>query len=77
MSVVKRSVAFAAEIAEEADQRAGERGFSRLVNEAVEQHLQALRIAELHAQFVTDHGPAPAGLRHEVEDEWARVYDPA
>lgn len=77
MSVVKRSVAFSAEVAKEADERAGERGFSRLVNEAVEQHLQALRIGELYAQFVADQGPTPAGLRHEVEDEWARVNDPA
>ena len=77
MSVVKRSVAFSQEVAAEADRRAGERGFSRLVNEAVEQHLQALRMAELYDDFVRRHGPVPADVKRDVADEWATLFDPS
>jgi hypothetical protein len=73
MAVVKRSVAFAEDVALEADEIAGDRGFSRLVNEAVEQYLQARRINRLYVDYVAEHGPVSAAIRRAVADEWAEI----
>jgi translation elongation factor EF-Ts len=73
MTVVKRSVAFIEEVAAEADQIAGDRGFSRLVNEAVERYLQARRINALYVSHVAEHGPISDNIRKSVADEWASI----
>ena len=70
MPVSKRSVAFDAEVAREAEERAGERGFSRFVNDAVAQRLQAIRVAELYAEYETRNGPVPEPVRSDVAAEW-------
>jgi hypothetical protein len=70
MTVTKRSVAFDEEVAREAAERAGERGFSRFVNDAVAQRLQALRVAELYAEYETRNGPVPDSTKHDVAVEW-------
>jgi hypothetical protein len=75
MAVVKRSVALAEDVAAEADAVAGARGFSRLVNDALEQHLQALRIARLYEDFIAEHGPVGAQIRRSVSDEWSTQLD--
>jgi hypothetical protein len=70
MPVLKKSVAFEESVGREALARAGERGFSRFVNDAVAQRLQALRIAELLADLEAEHGPVPAEVAAAVEAEW-------
>lgn len=71
MAVVKRSVAITEEIAVEADAVAGDRGFSRLVNDALEQHLQARRIFRLYDAYVADNGSIADSIRRSVSDEWS------
>ena len=75
MTVMKKSVGFDAAVALEALERAGERGFSRFVNEAVAQRLQALRIAELYAEFEVRQGPMTEVVRREVAAEWESQLD--
>ena len=70
MAVSKKSVAFDEEVAREAEERAGERGFSRFVNDAVAQRLQAIRVAELYAEYETRNGPVPQATRNGVTAEW-------
>ena len=70
MAVLKKSVAFDEAVGREAIDRAGERGFSRFVNDAVAQRLQALRIVELYAEFEQASGPVPETTRREVAAEW-------
>jgi hypothetical protein len=70
MAVSKKSVAFDEDVAREAEERAGERGFSRFVNDAVAQRLQALRVAELYAEYETRNGPVPEATRGDVAAEW-------
>jgi hypothetical protein len=70
MTVLKKSVAFDEAVGREALARAGERGFSRFVNDAVAQRLQALRIAELYAEFEQEHGAVSDAVRRGVSDEW-------
>ena len=70
MAVSKKSVAFDEEVAREAEERAGERGFSRFVNDAVAQRLQAIRIAELYAEYETRNGPVAESTRADVTAEW-------
>lgn len=77
MTVVKRSVALAEEIAAEADTVAGERGFSRLVNDALEQHLQTLRILSLYDELVARNGPVSTEIRRAVSDEWSAQLENA
>ncbi len=76
MPVSKRSVAFDEAVAREAEERAGERGFSRFVNDAVAQRLQALRIAELYAQYESDAGPVPESVKQDVVAEWEAASKP-
>jgi hypothetical protein len=70
MPVTKRSVAFDGEVAREAAERAGELGFSRFVNDAVAQRLQALRVAELYAEYESRNGPVPESIKNDVAVEW-------
>ena len=70
MAVSKKSVAFDEDVAREAEERAGERGFSRFVNDAVAQRLQAIRVAELYAEYETRSGPVPEATRNDVAAEW-------
>lgn len=70
MATTKRSVAFDPAVAAEALALAGERGFSRFVNDAVAQRLQAIRIEALYAEFVERTGPVPDDVRREVAAAW-------
>lgn len=70
MATTKRSVAFDPAVAAEALALAGERGFSRFVNDAVAQRLQAIRIETLYAEHVARSGPVPSEIRREVAAEW-------
>jgi hypothetical protein len=74
--VLKKSVAFDETVGREALERAGERGFSRFVNDAVAQRLQAIRIAELLAAMDAEHGQVPAALAADVEAEWDAAARP-
>ena len=76
VSVVKRSVAFSESVAAEIESRAGARGFSRFVNEALEQYLQSLRINDMYEDHVREFGPVPEEVRREVADQWARLELP-
>ena len=71
MAVVKKSVAFDEKVVKEAIEKAGERGFSRFVNDAVAQRLQAERINQFIAEFEAEHGPIPDEIKREVDEEWA------
>lgn len=70
MVAMKKSVAFDPSVGEEALAVAGERGFSRFVNDAVAQRLQAMRIEQLYADFTRRHGPVAEDVRREVAAEW-------
>ncbi len=70
MVVSKKSVAFDEDVARQAEERAGERGFSRFVNDAVAQRLQAIRVAELHAEYEASSGPVSEETRADVAAEW-------
>ncbi len=70
MAVLKKSVAFEETVGREALERAGERGFSRFVNDAVAQRLQALRVLDLLAVMDAEHGPVPPEIGLAVEAEW-------
>jgi len=74
MAVVKKSVAFDEKVVKQAIEKAGERGFSRYVNDAVAQRLQAERIYAFYDQFVAEHGPVPDDIVREVEEEWAAAF---
>ena len=71
MTTRKLSITFDAEVAEEARRRSGPRGLSRLVNAAVHQYLQALRLRELEEELAARHGPIPEEVKKRVaEIEW-------
>lgn len=76
MTVLKKSVAFDAAVGHEALERAGERGFSRFVNDAVAQRLQALRILDMLAEMDAEHGPVPPEIMTAVGDEWDAATRP-
>lgn len=59
MAVVKKSVAFDEAVCRQALELAGERGFSRFVNDAVAQRLQALRIEAWAASIDQEVGAVP------------------
>jgi hypothetical protein len=71
MPVLKKSVAFDEAVGLEALDQAGERGFSRFVNESVAQRLQAIRIQELLNEFESEHGRVSEAIQQAVEVEWA------
>ncbi len=69
----KLSITMDAEVVAEARRRAGPRGLSRLVNAAVRQYLQSLRLQELEEELAARHGPIPEEVRRQVaEIEWPR-----
>ena len=71
MAIQKLSIAFDAEVAEEARRRAGPRGLSRLVNAAVRQYLQAIRLRELEEELAAEYGPIPDEIKERVAAvEW-------
>ena len=70
MATMKRSVAFDPAVAAEALAIAGARGFSRFVNDAVAQRLQAIRIEAHYVELVERRGPVPDDVRREVAAEW-------
>jgi len=76
MAVLKKSVAFDEAVGHEALERAGERGFSRFVNDAVAQRLQALRILDLLAEMDAVHGPVAPEIMAAVSDEWDAATRP-
>jgi hypothetical protein len=76
MAVLKKSVAFEEAVGREALERAGERGFSRFVNDAVAQRLQTLRILDLLAAMDAEHGPVPLEIASAVEAEWDAATRP-
>lgn len=76
MAVLKKSVAFDEAVGREALERAGERGFSRFVNEAVAQRLQAIRIVELYEEFEAERGPVSEATRRAVSAEWDAATAP-
>ncbi|MFN8513057.1 MAG: hypothetical protein U0841_10805 [Chloroflexia bacterium] len=57
MATTRIKVSFDAEVAQEARQVAGQRGLSRLVNEAVRRHLQAIRLREAAEELAVRSGP--------------------
>jgi Arc/MetJ family transcription regulator len=59
MAMTKRSVILDADLVEQALRIAGPRGFSRLVNAALRQYLQAQRLERLEAELAAEHGPIP------------------
>lgn len=71
MAIEKLSIAFDADIAEEARRRAGPRGLSRLVNAAVRQYLQAARLRELEEELTERYGPIPDEVQRQADAiEW-------
>jgi len=72
---VKKSVGFVPAVAREALERPGERGFSRFVNDAVAQRLQAIRIGELYTAFESRNGPVSEAIGREVAAEWDGQLD--
>jgi hypothetical protein len=57
MAMTKRSVVLESELVDQALAFAGPRGFSRLVNAALRQYLQAQRIERMEARLAAEHGP--------------------
>ena len=73
MAMTKRSIVVDEELVAEALRRAGPRGFSRLVNEALRLYLQRQGIEELEAEFAREHGPIPPDIMAWAEQiEWPR-----
>ena len=70
MPVMKKSVAFDPAVARAALEVAGERGFSRFVNDAVAQRLQAIRIETLYQAHIEAFGQPPEAMAAEVSAEW-------
>lgn len=70
MAIKKVSITLDADVAEEARRRAGPRGLSRLVNAAVRQYLQALRLREFEDESAAEHGRIPDEVRRRAAGEW-------
>lgn len=66
MAIEKLSISFDAEVAEEAKRYAGPRGLSRLVNAAVRQHLQAIRLREAELELTAEYGPITEEAKQHV-----------
>ncbi len=73
MVALKRSVAFDREVGEEALDVAGEGGFSKFVNDAVAQRLQAVRFERMWAEHVARNGSDAEAVLAEVGREWDEV----
>ena len=73
MTIEKLSISFDAEVAEEAKHYAGPRGLSRLVNAAVRQYLQAIRLREAEEELVAQYGPITEEAQRRVAAlEWPK-----
>ena len=72
MATEKHSIALDLDLAQEARRRAGPRGLSRLINEALRQYLQALRLHEFEAELAAEHGP----LTQEAQQRAAAIEWP-
>ena len=73
MAMVKRSVAIEEDVAQEALELAGERGFSRFVNDALRLYIQRRRIEEIEREFVKEYGPlTPETKAWGEKIEWPR-----
>lgn len=71
MAIETLSIAFDADVAEEARQRAGSRGLSRFVNAAVRQYLQAIHLQELEEELAVEYGPIPDEIKQQAAAvEW-------
>jgi hypothetical protein len=57
MALEKLSISVDPELLEEARQRAGQRGLSKFMNEALAFYLQSLRIRELEIELTAQYGP--------------------
>jgi hypothetical protein len=73
MAIAKLSISFDAEVAEEAKRHAGPKGLSRLVNAAVRQHLQAIRLREAEIELTEKYGPITEEAKQRVAAfEWPK-----
>ena len=73
MALTKRSVALEEEVVHEALALAGERVFSRFVNDALKLYIQRRRIEELEHEFTEEHGPLTPETKAWGETiEWPR-----
>jgi metal-responsive CopG/Arc/MetJ family transcriptional regulator len=71
MAMEKISISVDPELLEEARQRAGQRGMSKFMNEALKYYLQALRIREFEAELAAHYGPISEEAKKRVaEIEW-------
>lgn len=70
MSAERISVTMESAVASEAKQRAGRRGFSAYVTEAVRRRLQAERLEALLLELEAEHGPIPEDVQAEVDRVW-------
>lgn len=71
MAMEKVSITLSESIAEEARRVAGKRGLSGLVNTALEQYLQALRLQKLEEEMTAEFGPISEEAQRRAEAiEW-------
>ena len=77
MVVQKVSVSLEPEVVEAARERAGGRGMSAYVNEAVRRQLLRDALAELLADLRDEHGPVPDNYMEEVRRLWPALGDSA
>jgi hypothetical protein len=71
MAMEKVSITLSGSIAEEARRVAGKRGLSGLVNTALEQYLQALRLQKLEEEMTAEFGPISEDAQRRAEAiEW-------
>ena len=63
MATEKHSITIDAALAQEARRLAGPRGLSRLVNAALEQYLQAMRLRQLEQEMTAEIDPNSAEAR--------------
>jgi hypothetical protein len=71
MALEKLSISVEPKLLEESRQRAGQRGLSKFMNEALKYSLQALNIRENEAELATQYGPIPEeAKKRAAELEW-------
>lgn len=75
MTVSKVSMSLDAEVLAQARERAGARGVSAYVNEAVRRQLRRDALADLLGQLRTENGPVPAERMEEVRRLWPGLDD--
>jgi hypothetical protein len=73
MAKTKITIAFDADVAREVRQVAGPRGISRLVNAAVQLHLQGIRLREAEEELTARYGPITEEAERRVAAiDWPR-----